>query len=259
MTVSGPRILVTNPNMTTAITERLVAVGRTAAAPGTELVGQTATRGVPYISSRVEAQIAGAVLMETLAETADGFDAVILAAFGDPGLGAARELLDVPVIGYSEAAMVTALMLGRRFSVVTFTPAMASWYQETIDAAGLSHRSTGVRCADRQFSAVTDVQHELEDDLVALAGRAVAEDGADVIVLGGAPLAGLAGRVRHRIPVPCVDAMVAAVKQAEALVALAPVKPTTGTYRRPTPKASTGLAPALAARLASGLAPADHR
>ncbi|MBT9291612.1 aspartate/glutamate racemase family protein [Prosthecodimorpha staleyi] len=246
------RILVANPNTSESVTERLLAVGRAAAAPGTELVGATAPRGVPYISSRIEAQIGGAVLLETLAERAAGFDAVIVAAFGDPGLGAARELLDIPVVGYAEAAMVTALMLGRRFAVVTFTTAMEPWYRECIEANGLQGRSAGVRCADRAFTSIDSVQAEMEDHLVALAGRAIVEDGADVIVLGGAPLAGLAARVRGRVPVPCVDAMVAAVKQAEALVALDPAKPTVGNYRRPAGKPSTGLAPALARRLAEG-------
>lgn len=244
------KILVANPNTTQAVTDRLVAVGRAAAASGTELVGHTAPRGVPYISSRAEAQIAGAVVLETLVEHAPGHDAAIVAAFGDPGLGGARELLDIPVVGYAEAAMVSALMLGRRFAVVTFAEALEAWYQETIDAYGLTSRSTGVRCADRGFSALERVQEEMEETLVELARRAVEEDGADVIVLGGAPLAGLADRVKSRIPVPCVDAMVAAVKQAEALVALRPARPTAGTYRRPLAKASTGLAPALAARIA---------
>lgn len=243
------KILVANPNTTEAVTDRLVAVGRAAAASGTELLGSTAPRGVPYISSRAEAQIAGAILLETLVEREGEADVAVVAAFGDPGLGAARELLDIPVVGYSEAAMLTALMLGRRFAIVTFARAMEPWYRETVEAHGLAGRCAGVRCADRAFSSVTAVQDEMEDHLVELATAAV-RDGADVVVLGGAPLAGLAGKVKARIPVPCVDAMVAAVKQAEALVAVAPARPTAGTYRRPAGKASHGLAPALAARIA---------
>lgn len=244
------RILVANPNTTVAVTERMVAVGRTGAAPGTELVGLTAPRGVPYIASRAEQVISGAILLESLAAAVDGFDAVIVAAFGDPGLGGARELLDIPVVGYAEASMVTALMLGRRFAVVTFAEALETWYAETIEAYGLGSRATRVRCADRGFKVLAEVQDEMEDHLVELAHRAIREDGADVVILGGAPLAGLAARVRDRIPVPCVDPMVAAVKQAEALVALRPAKPTAGTFRRPMAKPSSGLGAALAARIA---------
>ena len=42
------RLLLINPNMTAAVTERLAAVGRSVADPGTEIVALTATRGFPY-------------------------------------------------------------------------------------------------------------------------------------------------------------------------------------------------------------------
>jgi hypothetical protein len=43
-----------------------------------------------------------------------------------------------------------------------------------------------------------------------------------------------------------VDCVAAAVKQAEALVTLAPLKARAGSFRRPDPKPSIGLPPALA-------------
>ncbi len=62
-------------------------------------------------------------------------------------------------------------------------------------------------------------------------------------------LAGLAEKVRDRIPVPVVDQVQAAVKQAETLVALNVRKAITGTFRRPGAKATIGLPPALARRI----------
>jgi len=70
-----------------------------------------------------------------------------------------------------------------------------------------------------------------------------------VIILGGAPLAGLADKVKDRIPVPVVDQIGAAVKQAEALVTLSPRKASAGTFRRPDPKPTIGLAEVLAGRI----------
>jgi Asp/Glu/hydantoin racemase len=70
-----------------------------------------------------------------------------------------------------------------------------------------------------------------------------------VVILAGAPLAGLAASVADRIPVPVVDQAQAALKLAEALVALKPRKATAGSFRRPAPKPTQGLAPALAARI----------
>ena len=50
---------------------------------------------------------------------ASGVDGYVIACFGDPGLDAARELADGPVVGIAEAAMRTATTSGRGFSVVT--------------------------------------------------------------------------------------------------------------------------------------------
>lgn len=242
------RILVLNPNTSTGITDRLMGAARPAAAPGTELVALTAPRGFPYIATRAEAQIGGAIAIEMLAEHHTGFDAAIIAAFGDPGLLGARELFDLPVVGMAEAAMLTACMLGKRFAIVTFAQALGPWYEECVEMHGLRSRLAGIRMLDGSFGAVSDVQDEKEELLVQLANAAVTQDEADVVILAGAPLAGLAERVRHRIPVPVVDQMAAAVKQAEALVSLQVRKATAGTFRRPAAKPTIGLSPALAER-----------
>ena len=101
---------------------------------------------------------------------------------------------------------------------------------------------------DGRFNSVTDVQDEKEQLLVDLANLAVTEDEADVVILAGAPLAGLADKVKDRIPVPVVDQMAAAVKQAEALVSLKVRKATAGTFRRPAAKPAIGLSGPLTAR-----------
>ena len=92
------RILLINPNTSVSITDRLMASASAATSSDTELVPVTADRGVPYIASRVEAAIASNVVMELLAEHSNGIDGAIIAAFGDPGLGAARELMDLSLI-----------------------------------------------------------------------------------------------------------------------------------------------------------------
>ncbi len=111
---------------------------------------------------------------------------------------------------------------------------------------GLERRCAGVRALGGAFRHIGAVQQEKEAPLVEPAGRAVEDDRADVAVLAGAPLAGLAARVAERIPVPVVDCVAAAVEQAEALVALRPRKAARGSHRRPDAKDSTGLDPTLA-------------
>ena len=242
---SAVRLLLINPNMTAAVTERLAAVGRAVANPDTEIVALTASRGFPYISARSEAEIAGVLAMEMIADHAEGADAAIIAAFGDPGLFAARELFDFPVVGMSEAAMLTACMLGGRFAIVTFTAALRPWFTDCVAAHGMTDRCAAVRTLDGAFASIADVGDEKESLLVELANKAVNEDRADVIILAGAPLAGLAARVRGQIPVPIIDPIAAVVKQAEALARLAPGKATSGGFARPAAKPNFGLSPAL--------------
>lgn len=250
--MSGARILLLNPNTSAAMTQRMAAVAEAVAAPGTVIVPATAPRGLPYIASRAEAQIGGAIALEMLAERHGEVDAAIIAAFGDPGLFGARELFDIPVVGLAEAAMLTACMLGRRFAIVTFAQALGPWYEECVAMHGLAGRCAGIRMLDSAFDDVAAVADEKEALLVELALRAVHEDGADAIILAGAPLSGLAALVADRIPVPVIDQVAAAVKQAEALVALKPRKATAGTFRRPPSKTTTGIAAPLAARISYG-------
>ncbi len=240
------KILVANPNTSTGVTERLVTAGRLVASPGTELLPMTAPRGVPYIATRAEAAIGSAVMLEMLAERRGTFDAAICAAFGDPGLGGARELFDFPIVGMAEAAMLVACTLGRKFAIVSFAKALEPWFAEIVDWHGMSGRCAAIQMLDSAFSNINDVADEKEQLLVDLANKVVTHNGADVVILAGAPLAGLATKLRERVPVPLVDGIQAAVTMAEGLVRLNPRKATVGTYRRPGPKDSTGLSKALA-------------
>ena len=244
-----PRILLLNPNTTSSVTNLMMAAGQAVASPGTDLVPLTAPRGFPYIATRAEAQIGGALVLEMLAERHRDVDAAIVAAFGDPGLLGARELFDIPVVGVSEAAMLTACMLGQRFAIVTFTRALRPWFRDCVDAHGLGGRCAGIVALDGPISSIETVQEQNEGRLVRLAEETVRHTGADVLIFAGAPLAGLAAKVLDRLPVPLVDPVAAAVKQAEILVALRPRKAVDGSFARPAPKSSIGLAVPLADRM----------
>lgn len=227
------------------MTARMERAAAAALAPDVTLTALTAARGLPYIASRAEAQLAGAAVLESLAEHQASFDTAVIAAFGDPGLIAARELFDLPIVGMAEAAMLTACLLGQRFGIVTFSGTLLPWYEDAVALSGLSARCACVRAVSAAFRSVTEVQHELEAEIVTLANRAVAEDGADAVILAGAPLTGLAARIGEAVPVPLVDPLAAALGQAQGLVRLGARPPLTGRFARPPAKPATGLAPAL--------------
>ncbi len=235
------KLLLLNPNTSSSVTERMATAARAAANPGTDIVPVTATVGPPYIATRAEAVLGAMAVMEALGSVKDDYDAVIVGAFGDPGLGGAREILSVPVVGLSEAAMLTSCMLGRRFAIVTFSATLGPWYRECVAYHGLEARLAAVRFAGGTFADIGSVQDEMRETIVDLCRRTIDEDEADVVILAGAPLAGLAATIAAEVPVPIVDGVAAAVHQAQTLVALRPRKPIAGSFQRPAPKPLIGV------------------
>lgn len=53
---------------------------------------------------------------------AEGFDGVLVDCFGDPMMDQLRQALDIPVIGLGEAAVTSAVSMGRKYSVIQASP-----------------------------------------------------------------------------------------------------------------------------------------
>jgi allantoin racemase len=235
------RLLLINPNISESVTALIESEARRAASPGTTLTAVTASFGVAYIETRFEALVGGYAAACLAGEHAAGHDAVIVAAFGDPGLAALREALPMPVVGLTESALATACLLGSRFSIVAISRRIVGWYRDTVQTCGLSDRLAGFRFLDAPLRDAGSVQEDHERALEALCLQAVREDGADVVILAGAPLAGLGRRIRDRVPVPLVDGVSSAVRHAETLASLAPGKASAGSFAPPPAKPNRGL------------------
>ena len=245
-------LLLINPNISESVSELIRAEAERSAAAGTTIEVLTAPFGVAYIETRFEAVIGAYATAVLAAEHHESYDAVIVAAFGDPGLAGLREVLPCPVTGLTEAALASACLLGKRFSIVAISQRIRAWYRETVQASGLESRLASIRGLDEPLADIGNVQATQGDRLVALATACVDEDGADVIVLAGAPLAGLARALRGRLPVPAVDGVSSAVRHAETLVALAPGRPTRGSFAPPPGKPNRGLSEAMQHLLSRG-------
>lgn len=243
------QLLVVNPNISEPVTDLIAAEARRVASPGTEVVVRTAGSGVAYIETRLESLLAASAVAEILATDGADADAVVVAAFGDPGMPALKELVDVPVVGITEAALATASLLGARFSIIAISARISSWYRDCVERHGMLGRLASIRSLHDPLRGIGTVQEDFGPELVRLAHEVVSRDGADVVILAGAPLAGLARAVAGQIPVPVVDGVSAGVAQAEALVRLAPGVALQGSSARPPLKDDAGLSPALRAAL----------
>jgi allantoin racemase len=233
------RILLINPNTTTAITERMTAYIGGIAGNAATFVPVTGKFGARYISTRAAAAIAAHAALDALAEHAQGFDAVYLACFGDPGLAALKEVSPVPVTGMAEASCIEAARQGRRFGIVTGGALWKPMLSEFVATLGLSQQLAAIRTVAPTGDQIAG-DPDAAVSLLAEACTACAnDDSADIIILGGAALAGLAQRIQPRVTVPLLCSVEAG---ARAVMIAAGQRPS----KRPVvPIASVGLSPAL--------------
>ncbi|MGG6382362.1 aspartate/glutamate racemase family protein [Paenarthrobacter sp. NEAU-H11] len=249
------RLLVINPNISDDVTALIESEALRSAAPGTELVVRTAGHGVEYIETRFESLIAAGAVAEIIAEHtrpgADPVDGVVVAAFGDPGMPALKELAGVPVIGITEAALCAAALQGHRFSIIAISDRIKPWYRDCVERFGLLGRLASIRSINETLNSIGSVQQDFKETLLALSRQAVAEDGADVVILAGAPLAGLARELEGEIPVPVVDGISAGIRMAEAVVGLQSGPHRAGAFAPPPPKDRKGLSENLDAALSA--------
>lgn len=153
-----------------------------------------------------------------------GFDAYAISTLPEPALRDIRSLLDIPVVGYGESAMLTACMLGRKFGVLVFIDELAELVTENAARHGLSERLASVRHVGFRFA---DVLAAFSDpceliERFRLAARQLIAEGAEVIIPGEAPLNVLLASqgISEIDGVPVLDSLGAWIKQAEAMVDL---------------------------------------
>ena len=242
------KLLVINPNTSLAMTEGIAAAAREVAAPGTEIVARCPGFGPVSIESHFDDAFGAAGVAEQAKQAADeGFDAAVIACFGDPGLDAAREVLAGPVLGVAEAAFHAASFVATGFSVVTTMKRTCVIAEHLVQRYGFERRCRGVHGTDIPVLALEACSEETIAQIEAAARAALAADRSEAIVLGCAGMAALTRTLRRRLGVPVIDGVAAAVKFAESLAALGLATSKAGDYASPLPKRWAGWASAFGA------------
>ena len=242
-------LLCINPNTTEDVTGKVVAIGRAMAPAGVAVTGATGRFGARYISSRSAAAIAGHATLDAFAEHGANAECVLLACFGDPGLLALKELAPCPVIGLAEASCRIAGEGGRRFSIITGGERWAPMLQEFVAGLGLATQLASVRAVAPTGGEIAADPQAAYRVLADAASVAVREDRADIVILGGAGLAGIAAEIRARVPAPLLCSIEAGFRMAFAQMHLPFSKPLSGDLASPAPISTTGLGASLAARI----------
>ncbi|AXC49912.1 aspartate/glutamate racemase family protein [Paracoccus suum] len=243
-------IHVVNPNSTAAMTEKARLAAVACAAPGTRIMAGN-PRGTPAsIEGHADEAVAVPAMLALIAEAeAEGADAHVIACFDDPGLHAAREIAEGPVIGICQAGMQVAMSIAARFSIVTTLPRSVPIIEDLVAAYGAGHHCRRVRAADLEVLALESDPVDAYRKIAAQIRMARDEDGAEAVVLGCAGMTDLADRLARETGIPVIESVTAAVKLAEALAAAQFRTSKVGSYAFPRQKAG-GAAQGLVANLA---------
>jgi allantoin racemase len=237
------KLLLVNPNTSTAMTAGIAAAALAVAADGTRIVARQPSFGPASIEGHFDEAFAAAGVAEQVHLAAgEGFDAVVIACFGDPGLDAAREASRAPVLGVAEAAFHAASFLATGFSVVTTMQRTCVIAERLVQRYGFERSCRGIHGTEIPVLALEACGAETVAQIEAAARSALARDRSGAIVLGCAGMAALCRELQARLGVPVVDGVAAAVKFAEALAALGLATAKTGDYAPPLPKPWAGWA-----------------
>ncbi len=248
------KIMIINPNSSAEMTAADGVAGRSVASPGTEVVAVTPEHAPASIESYYDEYLCVPGILNEIqkGDAAGDYDAYIIACYGDPGLHAARELTDKPVIGIAEASLYTACMLAARISIVTIIPRFKVCVEDMVAAYGLSHKVT-VRTSPLYVLDVESAPVGSLESLREECRMAKSEDDAEAICLGCAGFADFADELEAELEIPVLDGVVCATKMAEAIVGMRRKTSKQKTYKYPEPKPFTGIVTDF------GTLPADDR
>jgi len=155
----------------------------------------------------------------------EGYDAFVIGCTLDVGLPEGKSMLDIPVVGISEAAYRMAMTMGRLFAVVTSSSAFTEVYGDQVERYGVASRYLRgpytVPASEEEIATALTRPQSLMQKFKAAAAKAVA-DGASVIIPAPAFLATLANRagLTQVDDALVLDTVSVAVKTAEMLVDL---------------------------------------
>ena len=215
------KIMVINPNTSKSMTDHLRHELAKIKRQDTDLTVVCPDRGPETIESAYDEAYAMPPTLELVKRAnREGYQAVILACFSDPALEPAKEISQIPVVGIEESTLHMAAMLGARFCVVTPSQHRIPSKRTHVHKHGLDYFLASIRSLDLSVAETDADPEKTKRRVLEVAQKAVEEDGAEVIILGCAGMAGYAQEIEKKLKVKVLDPSSVALKMAEAMADL---------------------------------------
>lgn len=148
-----------------------------------------------YDEAYAAPEVVTVAMKETPAVQADG---LFVDCFGDPGVRAVRETLNIPVFGGFEPAVYLGLGLGDKLGIVTIMKNVVPMLDAAIARAGLEKRVTSIRTIDMPVSDLDD-REKLMANLYRECRNALEIDGVGVLIMGCTGIVGVREEMTERL------------------------------------------------------------
>ncbi len=231
------KILIINTNASERITEKIRAVADAAKRDDCDVTTTCLARGPVTIESSYDEAYAIAPTIDLVKQANDeDYDAIIVACFCDVGVEAAKEISSIPVLGLEETTLSVALLLGAKFGIMTERHQRVAMKELHVRRHGLLERMASIRPLELSVAEMESNPQRTKAAGIELARRMVEEDGAEVIVMGCAAMAGYSDELERQLQVPVLDPLTVTLKVAEALIDMGLSHSRVGLYAPPMPK-----------------------
>lgn len=214
------RICVILPVLRNRVFEEITYRELSAAKRGdTEITVVSLDKGPASIESAYDEEVAAPWILEKVKEAeAKGFDAIIINCMGDPALDAAREIVEIPVIGPCQTSLAIASTLGEKFSIIAVLKNAVPAFERLVRKYGFEDRLASIRFIEVPVLELEKRKEEVKNGLLLESRKAIEEDRADVVILGCTGLVGMARELKGALNIPVIDPAQASLKFAEILV-----------------------------------------
>ncbi len=207
------KILVIIPIVTTQFNEALKKEISAVQASDFQIDYKNLAQGTNFIESRYAEFLDTASIVEIAKQAhKDGYDAVFITCFGEPGVSVVRELVDIPVIGGFLSSAMTSNVLSRKFSIVTVVPDVVPMLRELARTLGVEENLTSIRVIDVPVPQLGNIAL-VEKKLLQQSLAAIRIEGAQAILMGCTGMLGVREFVETEIqktlslqnPVPVIS------------------------------------------------------
>jgi allantoin racemase len=212
-------LYVLNPNSSKDVTARIDVAMEPLRSLGVAIACKTLPEGPPGIESLRQADLVIAPLLAQAASLEADAAGFVIACFGDPGLHALRDQTALPALGIQEAAVATAMTLGQRFGVLAILPASIPRHMRSFGAMGVLDRLAGDRALNLGVGDLSDTARTLAR-MIEIGTQLRDTDGADVLIMGCAGMAGYRSALQDALGLPVVEPCQAAAAMAIGRIAL---------------------------------------